>query len=388
MKYSHPNLLPQLRLGVAVAALLGLMLAAALGPGPGTARAQDRPVYEYVDLVMRYEQGPSSNRNNVKYSVQNNGSVTATGVTVSFLFEGLEADDGDFGAAIIKDKRTENNTNERLTWEIGNIPPAGTSFELSFSTALHSGISVPPDGEYEIGVISARASSNEPEPTILSGNNFIKLYSFANSAAPATSQHMANNRLALLLSVDGLRPDAGGDVDFGLTAHDAARGGAADIGSINAIVDINIKVELSDGLEFKGDWDPPSEFVKSGSQSATWGPEPVDRKADTSKIAFPIERDIEIQTQLTSHSLEDIPLEERCITARVTDSKPPPQPGLRLGQSQAMPGRRPAVAFQVGVDWASDTFSLYRRCQSHMSRPEWRQYQRFQSCSGCGCSSA
>ena len=91
-------------------------------------------------------------------------------------------------------------------------------------------------------------------------------------------------------------------MSFGLTAYDLYPS-AADTGYINAIADINIKVELSNGLEFKEGWDPPDEFVKSDSQSATWQPEPVDRRADTSSIAFPVSREIEIEAQLTSDKL-------------------------------------------------------------------------------------
>ena len=136
-----------------------------------TAMAQEGTEYGYVDLVMLYEHGPASGRNNVAYSVRNNGTATATGVTVSFLLEDLEADDNDLGSSI-RDKRTEDNTNQSFTWEAGTIPPGGSTL-VEFSAVLHSGVSLT-SGEYRIGVINAKASSIEPEPDILLANNVHK----------------------------------------------------------------------------------------------------------------------------------------------------------------------------------------------------------------------
>jgi len=82
-----------------------------------------------------------------------------------------------------------------------------------------------------------------------------------------------------------------------------------------------MKVELSKGLKFKTGWNPSDITVASDRQSATWTPPDTDTKASTTT---PSSQVIEIQTQLTSDILTDIPLEERCITARVEDSIPPP----------------------------------------------------------------
>ena len=56
-----------------------------------TAQAQEGAEYGYVDLVMTYEYDAKTvqHAGEVAYSVQNNGTATATGVTVSFLLEDL-----------------------------------------------------------------------------------------------------------------------------------------------------------------------------------------------------------------------------------------------------------------------------------------------------------
>ena len=324
------------------ALFLCLLSAAAAGLLPlETASAQDTG---YVDLVMLYEYGAAGpGKNEVVYEVRNNGTATATGVTVSFLLEDMEADDSDLGSSI-RDKRTVNTTDQRFTVEVGTIPPGGGPRIESFSTTLHSGIPALSAGQYRIGAITATASSIQPEPDILLANNVVKVYSFANRHAPSASLHMKVNRLALLLSVDDLRPDAGGDVDFGLTAqHGGAAGGAADI---NAIADIDIKVELSDGLEFKSGWNPSGVTVAPDRQSATWRPALVARSITFSSV--PVHREIEIETQLTSDSLEKIPREERCITAWVEDSKPPPSPDYVLDSLKQCLGDDPPLLFTKG----------------------------------------
>ena len=157
---------------------------------------------------------------------------------------------------------------------------------------------------------------------------------------------MDGNRLELLLSVDDLRPAAGGDVDFDLTARNQNDSAVLASPYINAIADIDIRVELSKGLEFKSEqaWTRPSGFVTSG-QSATWQPEAVDVKGGNTRPDF---REIEIKAQLTSDTLEEIPLEERCITARVAGSKPPPSPDYVRGSLKQCLGDDPPVLLEEG----------------------------------------
>ena len=160
---------------------------------------------------------------------------------------------------------------------------------------------------------------------------------------------MSSNRLGLLLSVDELGPAAGDDLNFDLTAQNLSGAHAPVSDFIDLIGDIEIRVELSSGLEFKSttDWTRPTGFVTAGPL-ATWKPDPVDSKNDTMQTALPSSREIEIQTQLTSDSLDDIPLEERCITAWVADSTPPPQADYVLGSLKQCLGDDPTVLFEEG----------------------------------------
>ena len=296
-----------------------------------TAWAQDGAEDSYVDLVMLY----AYDSNEVAYRVQNNGTATATGVTVSFLLEDLETS---LDTPSITDKMTEDGTNQSFTWEVGTLPPGGASRNLTFSTRRHSGVTT----TGEVGVINATASSFSPEPDTLLANNVRKVYTYFASSSGSTL-HMRGNTLALLLSVDDLQPAPGGDVDLDLTARNAQGGAGSE--SINLIADAEVKVELSQGLQFKDGWTPPAAFVKSGSQSATWSPPDTDTRSLTTTI--PATQKIEdIEIQLTSDTLEDIPLKERCITARVTDSIPPPTPGYVLGSLTRCLGDDPLVLFE------------------------------------------
>ena len=315
------------RLPLFILALAALVAAFAIAP-PGEVAAQDN---SYVDLVMLY----AYDSNEVAYSVQNNGTATATGVTVSFLLENLETS---LDIPSITDKMTEDGTNQSFTWEVGTLPPGGASKNLTFSTWRHSSVTT----IGEVGVINATASSFSPEPDTLLANNVRKVYTYFASSSGSTL-HMRGNTLALLLSVDDLQPAPGGDVDLDLTARNVQ--GAAGSTSINLIADAEVKVELSQGLQFKDGWTPPAAFVKSGSQSATWSPPDTDTRSLTTTI--PATQKIEdIEIQLTSDTLADIPLKERCITARVTDSIPPPTPGYVLGSLTRCLGDDPLVLFE------------------------------------------
>ena len=326
---------PSLTLTAAIAALLVLAAVAAAFLFLETAWAQDGGEDGYVDLVMLYEYGTGADSHKVIYSVQNNGTATATGVTVSFLLENLETA---LDIPSITDKMTEDGTNQSFTWEVGTLPPGGAPQNLTFSTVRHSGVTT----IGEVGVINATASSFSPEPDTLLANNVRKVYTYFASASGSTL-HMRGNTLALLLSVDDLNPAPGGDVDLDLTARNVQ--GAAGSTSINLIADAEVKVELSQGLQFKDGWTPPAAFVKSGSQSATWSPSDTDTRSLTTTI--PATQKIEdIEIQLTSDTLADIPLKERCITARVTDSIPPPTPGYILGSLTRCLGDDPLVLFE------------------------------------------
>ena len=330
----------------------------------GTARAQEEPEYGYVDLVMLYEQGPERREADVRYTVKNNGTAIAIRVTVSFLLEDLDVDSGDLDGYPITGNETVGTTGQRFTWVVGDIPPGGTSRAITFGVGLHSGRHSEVTSGYKgrIAFTSATASSSTPEPRILLANNNVKVYSFASDRVK--TYHMGGNRLALLLSVDDLRPEAGDDVNFGLTAETLHRAESVLSDIINLISDIDIRVALSDGLEFKSGWTPPTEFVTSG-QSATWTPEAVDNKVDHSSspaLMWPDSRDIEIQTQLTSDSLSAIPLEERCITAWVEASTPPPPP--RYGHGRPRPPQVTPMAA------SSNAWGTTRRCCSRKGRLE------------------
>ena len=317
----------------------------------GPLQAQEGAEYGYVDLIVTYEYDSEE----IAYSIRNVGTAAATGVTVSFLLEDLQTDKFVTSSSITT---TETGTNQSFTWEVGTLLPGDIPVSLKFSTRNHAGHST----AQRIGVITATASSNQPEPGLLLGNNVTKVYSYAASTTGA-SLHMEGNKLGLLLSVDDLRPAAGGDVSFGLTAISLNPQALSDY--INLIDDIDIKVELSNGLEFKptADWTRPIGFATSG-QSATWKPDAVDSKPDPNIYAtFPISRKITIQAQLTADTPDDIPREERCITSWVAGSTPTHSPDYVLGSLKQCLGDEPPVLFEQGQ---VDLFTLDATAQNNL----------------------
>ena len=67
-------------------------------------------------------------------------------------------------------------------------------------------------------------------------------------------------------------------------------------------------------------------------------------------------REIEIEVQLTADSLEDIPLEERCITRLAGGQHPPPNPDYVLGSLKQCLGDDPKVLFNQEK---ADLFTIY-----------------------------
>ena len=65
-------------------------------------------------------------------------------------------------------------------------------------------------------------------------------------------------------------------------------------------------------------------------------------------LLFLFVRQIEIEATLTGDSLQAIPLEERCIAARVVDSTPPPEPGFAMGSLTQCLGDDPPVLIDQG----------------------------------------
>ncbi len=354
MKYTR--LLSKLRVGAALAALLCLVLAA------DHASAQEEAEYGYVDLVLQQEFGTGRDTNKFAYSVQNVGTMTATGVTVSFELLNVLARHSTANpsllTATITGLRTDNDTKQQwFTWEIGTIGPGAASTQLLFSTVRHTGFTNIFDIG-QLGVITATASAISPEPDILLANNNSKAYTYVEDATDQT-RHMIRARLELRLSVDDLRP-AGVDVGFDLTAFNDS--GTADARQISRVANASVRVELSDGLEFKDSWTPPATFVKSGSQSATWFPADTDVESNNDPDP-PRFDETRIEAQLTSDSLTDIPLEERCITAWVENSIPPPEPGYVFDSLTQCLGDDPWVLFDEGQ---VDLFTLEATAQNDL----------------------
>ena len=343
----HRYLPSKLRVGAGVAVLMCLLLAAALSLEGSPAGAQSGS--GYVDLVVTNHYGSGSDSTDVRFVVHNYGTAEAKGVTVSFLIDELQARWGGNNApppSSVTDVEKADGQ-ESFTWVVGTIPAGGSSRTLSFGTVRNS-TGTPfhfTDSPYLIGSIRAEASSQTFEPSGLKTNNVRKVYQI--NGSQGLSRHMVDGRLALSLSVDNLRPTSSSpDVDFGLTARSFAPGRGPGLGYSGAIADIEISVELSAGLKFKDGWTPPAGFTKSGSRSATWNPDNVDRSTE---IPFDSDnRKIDVETALTGGSLQAIPLSERCITVEVTDSKPPPEPGYALSSLKQCLGDDPPVLFETG----------------------------------------
>ena len=334
---------------VLCACLLAALSAAFAFSAPLWAQESTEP--GYIDLAILYQHSPGGSGNNPKiaYSVHNQGTAPATGVTVSFLLKNLQPTEplllNDSTPATISGKADTGPSNHKFAWQVGTVLPGDSSQQLLFQTTIHSALSsqtvTPLTGQ--LGTISATASALQPENEMLRANNHAKIYSFADSSSGA-SKHMGANRLALLLSATDLHPEAGGAVNFTLNATNRGIAVGDLNNSVNLITDIEIGITLSRGLQFNPSWTPPSELAISG-QSATWRPSDVDLHSGNDR---PNSRSIIIETKLTTDTLENIPLRHRCISAHVSDSTPPPTLGYPFASLNQCLGSDPPVLFQEG----------------------------------------
>ena len=106
------------------------------------AQAQGGTAPDYVDLVMLYETGPVGDPSDIAYSVQNAGTATAAGVTVSFHLEDLEIEHTSVSPNP-PDKKNVTCADGELTcqefsWKFGSLLPGETSKPFTFETERHS----------------------------------------------------------------------------------------------------------------------------------------------------------------------------------------------------------------------------------------------------------
>ena len=260
-----------------VIALLGVFLAP-------SARANEVDEL-YVDLVLTNQYGdgtydPATRTNDegdVIFVVHNHGTAEAQGVTVSFLLDKLQADYGynTPPPSSVRDVR-KSGGQERFTWVVGIIPAGGSASEsLSFGTRRNSGTPEPPDATpYTVGFIRAEAASQNVEPSALRTNNVRKVYQLFGEWYEE-NWHISGSRLGLSVSVDDLRPTSGSpDVDFELTARSIEGDCLAFYHPrcVGAFTDIEIGVELSQGLKFKDGWTPPRWIYQAERQNGNVGP--------------------------------------------------------------------------------------------------------------------
>ncbi len=259
--------------------------------------------------------GSSESKRHVLLTVTNHGDEDAFGVQVKLeltesegtVFKIFASDIG------IQDRDVEITPASATTaiWNIGRLP-AGDSIELEFSFSL------PSPGATEDIVVSATAtlSSEAPvEEDIYLDNNSLTVWRADGMDGNQDGSFISHSGVQLEAAIDDLFPSTGENVTFTVFAANTSSG--ARIAHRGLLFDAKVDVEL-DGLTLVSATTTPSDPANTttfsgavGDSRGTW-----DIGDD---IPLPGRRsELEIVAALDG----DRPLEDRCLTARVTEARP------------------------------------------------------------------
>ena len=320
-----------------------------------TASAQEEIDDSYVDLSVNFdEHAKIVGQANYYLEAENTGTADAFGVRVDVLLTNQQrhshfGDDDDLptGERPIGTSYSSIQSNGKGdlegTWEI-DVLEAGESVKLYLYTNLDDKRS--PGAQYMMVKNTATISSDSSQGTGFLRDNTAVAWAYLSRIVSSDVRQgvVIRNRGGVMVSVDDQYPQPGDSVKFTLVA--ANLNPTPGIGVSDTIADVEVSVSLGRGLEFASGWTPnPSQgtFSTSTSSSGTWDVGVL----RNSKFGEPSET-VEIQASLTAESLEDIPLEDRCFTALVSDMKPTPDPGYFLGRLRACLGDDPPVLFTSG----------------------------------------
>ena len=312
----------------------------------GEVSAQEEIDDSYVYLSVNFDE--ISQYDNHVLQVVNRGTSDALGVRVYVVLTNQrKISDFGHGKDNVHGKGTSyssiqsNGEGDTVgTWEIGTLE-AGGSRTLELVTGLDN--TRDSGATYMMAKSTATISSDSWERIEWLRDNVA--VSWRIEGLLAREGPVLDNQGGVMVSVDDQNPEPGDSVKFTLTVGNLNRGGGE--GKRNSIVDVEVQVRLAPGLEFASDWTPnPGQgtFTKTDSRLGRWDVgDLLDPRVDSSRF-----QTMEVQARLTTDSLEDIPLEERCFRAWVSDMRPPPDPDYVMGRLTACLGDDPPVLFESG----------------------------------------
>ena len=258
--------------------------------------------------------GPDDSKQNVRLTVTNHGDEDAFGVQVKLeLTEGEGTVFRDFGG-IVDNSRSDveisSATSTTAIWNIGRLP-AGDDIELDF------GFRPPGSGlPQQVLSVTATLSSEAPvEEDIYLDNNSITAWR-TEGADRFERSFIAFSGVQLEAEIDDRFPSTGEEVTFTVFAENTSSGSLID--ELGLIFDLEVDVEL-DGLTLVSATTTPNPLYTNttsfngavGDSRGTW-----DIGDD---IIYPGNfSELHIVAALDG----DRPLEDRCLTAAVAESRP------------------------------------------------------------------
>ena len=176
---------------------------------------------------------------------------------------------------------------------------------------------IPSGGQGQIGVrFYAEIIETDPaEPPGFQFNNATEHWLMGNLGGGVT--FFTSGDTAVAVQVSDPIPEVGGKTTF--TVHAANRAhdthAAAIVEEDSSQLDVQIQISLSPGLNFSGTQQAPA-GTRFQSSTGIWDVGTLGWQDGNDSQLFPL------AVSLTSDSLEDLPLEERCLTATVVRAVP------------------------------------------------------------------
>ena len=201
------------------------------------------------------------------------------------------------------------------TWTIPELPRDGSAAEakvfspLISSSAIQSG---------EIAVVRVSAEITGSRPPSYHGYKSVEFWFMNTKEGGSIKRRHTSGDAGAAIDISDRYPSEGGATTFTVRANNRSRAlpGVTDPDDkVDTQLGVRVKVELSPGLTFDGTPAAPSGTTFSATNTTTG----IWNVGTLNSSDF---KSLPVAVSLTSDSLSDLPLEKRCLTAKVVSAVP------------------------------------------------------------------
>ena len=203
-----------------------------------------------------------------------------------------------------------------MIWTIDELGRSSTSPEAVAVASVGSPNVPAISGPVVVRVNAEIIGSDPAEPPVFNGNNAVAMLSASESGGRGDHPH--GDAGVLIYDISDRFPNVGGTTTFTVLAvNESRRYSPQQLGSTeyySTQLGVQLRIELSPGLTFAGTPTAPSGTTYSAT-TGIWDVGTLETGGSNAKS-------LPVTVNLTSDSLDDLPLEKRCLTAEVISAVP------------------------------------------------------------------